>query len=281
VSTLGERGLVFTSGEQRLVGVLAQPEDAGDVAVLIMVGGPQYRVGSHRQFTLLARDLARHGYTSLRFDYAGMGDSEGKRARFDAVHADVDAAIAALQVAAPEVRRIVLFGLCDAASMAMIHAPTRPEIAGLVLLNPWVHEGEYLPEVRLSRYRSQLATGHSWRRLLTRPGDVVAGLSGFVSASVAALRTRLLPNAPVPTFVDAMRKGLDAFEGRVLILLSEDDLTAKEFSALASRDERWFEVLGERGVETHELPDTDHTFSRPGGQSRLQELVADWLGRSS
>ena len=92
MSTLGERGLVFASGEQRLVGVLARPEDAGDVAVLIMVGGPQYRVGSHRQFTLLARDLSRHGYTSLRFDYAGMGDSEGQRARFDAVHADVDAA---------------------------------------------------------------------------------------------------------------------------------------------------------------------------------------------
>ena len=281
MSTLGERGLVFASGEQRLVGVLARPEDAGDVAVLIMVGGPQYRVGSHRQFTLLARDLSRHGYTSLRFDYAGMGDSEGQRARFDTVHADVDAAIAALQDAAPEVRRIVLFGLCDAASMAMIHAPTRPDIAGLVLLNPWVHEGEYLPEVRLSRYRSQLATGQSWRRLLTRPGDVVAGVSAFASASIAALRRRLSPNAPVPTFVDAMREGLAAFEGRVLILLSEDDLTAQEFSALASRDERWSNVLGEHGVETHELPETDHTFSRPGGQAQLQELVADWLGRSS
>ncbi|NND69017.1 MAG: hydrolase 1, exosortase A system-associated, partial [Halioglobus sp.] len=73
-----------------------------------MVGGPQYRVGSHRQFTLLARHLAAQGFTSLRFDYSGMGDSEGVRARFDNVREDVEAALDALLAAAPGVRRVVL-----------------------------------------------------------------------------------------------------------------------------------------------------------------------------
>ena len=42
------------------------------IAVLVVVGGPQYRVGSHRQFVSLARALARQGMTTVRFDYRGM-----------------------------------------------------------------------------------------------------------------------------------------------------------------------------------------------------------------
>lgn len=279
MTDLCESGLVFASGLQRLVGVLSLPPDAGATAVLVMVGGPQYRVGSHRQFTLLARHLAALGYASLRFDYAGMGDSEGERARFDAVRADVDAALTALLRAAPGVRRVVLFGLCDAASMAMIHAPTRPEIAGVVLVNPWVHEGEYLPEVRLSRYRSQLATGRQWRRLVTQPREIAVGLAGFAAASLAAARRRLARGNAAPRFVDAMRDGFTAFEGRALLLLSEDDLTAQEYAALVARDDRWRAALARPTVKTCEVAGADHTFSRPGGQQRLQDLVADWLAQ--
>ena len=50
---------------------------AGPRGVLIVTGGPQYRAGSHRQFVLLARFLAARGMAVLRFDYRGMGDSEG------------------------------------------------------------------------------------------------------------------------------------------------------------------------------------------------------------
>ena len=48
-----------------------------------MVGGPQYRVGSHRQFTLMARAFAAAGYPVLRFDYRGIGDSEGESRGFE------------------------------------------------------------------------------------------------------------------------------------------------------------------------------------------------------
>jgi len=51
---------------------------AADTGVLIVVGGPQYRVGSHRQFVMLARFLADHGVPCMRFDYRGMGDVSGE-----------------------------------------------------------------------------------------------------------------------------------------------------------------------------------------------------------
>ena len=54
-----EEGKVFWCGENRLVGVATIPEKGSDVGVLVLVGGPQYRIGSHRQFALLARALAQ------------------------------------------------------------------------------------------------------------------------------------------------------------------------------------------------------------------------------
>ena len=76
-----------------LTGILSQPEQASDTTVIVVVGGPQYRVGSHRQFLQLARHLARQGYPVLRFDGRGMGDSSGLLRSFEEIDDDIGAAI--------------------------------------------------------------------------------------------------------------------------------------------------------------------------------------------
>ena len=58
-ATNAERGLVFRCAGEELVGILHPAP--GATGVVIVVGGPQYRVGSHRQFLLLARRLAASG----------------------------------------------------------------------------------------------------------------------------------------------------------------------------------------------------------------------------
>jgi len=96
-----EQALVFGCGGESLVGVLALPDAPSVRGVLIVVGGPQYRAGSHRQFTLLARELARSGVASLRFDYRGMGDSSGPARSFEAVDEDIGCALERLLGALP------------------------------------------------------------------------------------------------------------------------------------------------------------------------------------
>jgi hypothetical protein len=88
-----ERALMFECGGETLVGVLAEPASPAMVGVLIIVGGPQYRAGSHRQFVLLSRQLAATGVAAMRFDYRGMGDSTGSPSSFDDVSEDIAAAI--------------------------------------------------------------------------------------------------------------------------------------------------------------------------------------------
>ena len=92
-----EESALFACAGETLVGVLARPAVAARTGVVVIVGGPQYRVGSHRQFVLLSRALAGAGCAVLRFDYRGMGDSSGAQRSFDSVSADIAAAMDHLQ----------------------------------------------------------------------------------------------------------------------------------------------------------------------------------------
>ncbi|MCC8999300.1 MAG: hydrolase 1, exosortase A system-associated, partial [Candidatus Contendobacter sp.] len=138
MTTYQESPLIFECEGAHLLGVLHSGTLGATRGVLIVVGGPQYRVGSHRQFVLLARDLAQAGVPALRFDYRGMGDAEGEFAGFERIDADIAAAVDVFFTQVPGLQDVVIWGLCDAASAALFYAWLDPRIAGLVLLNPWL-----------------------------------------------------------------------------------------------------------------------------------------------
>ena len=169
-----EAPFFFECCGESLLGVLTVPDQPAPVAVVIVVGGPQYRVGSHRQFLLLARYLAGHGFACLRFDYRGMGDSGGARVGFEDVGPDIGAALGALQAELPNVSQIVIWGLCDGASAASMFAHQDSRVSGLILFNPWVRTDAIEAETRLKHYYARRVL-HSafWRKLVS--GEVQLG----------------------------------------------------------------------------------------------------------
>src|SRR5690606_31415058 len=108
--------------------------------------------GSHRQFVLLCRHLAAHGIPAMRFDYRGMGDSTGAERGFDTVADDIRAAIDSFIKRVPSIGRVVLWGLCDAASAACLYAPSDERVGGLVLANPWVRTAAGEAKTYLKHY---------------------------------------------------------------------------------------------------------------------------------
>lgn len=285
MSGYSEKGIVFKSGNNRLIGVVAVPEDHCDVAVLIMVGGPQYRVGSHRQFTLLARSLAEAGIASVRFDYSGMGDSEGDKCSFHEVESDVAAAVDNLCEYAPGVTRVVLWGLCDAASAALLFAYREPRVAGMVLLNPWVHSGEYSPEVKFSQYYSKLLRDrNTWRRLFSGDIEVMLFLKEFAREVGSLVKKVIGQSFGVPvshSWVTDMLEGLKRFKGSTLIILSEKDLTAQEFQSLIVNDKSWRKAIVQSGAVLHNIARADHTFSNVEWQDEVVRVTIDQVKRQS
>ncbi|MEZ5571755.1 MAG: hydrolase 1, exosortase A system-associated [Halioglobus sp.] len=276
-----EQAVLFECGLNRLFGIVATPEAATDVGVLILVGGPQYRVGSHRQFTLLARSLAEAGIASLRFDFTGMGDSEGPKREFDSTEEDIFAAIDALFRSVPTMTRVVLWGLCDAASSAMMFGNRDPRVAGMILLNPWVHNGEYSPQVKLAHYyRPAFSRKEQWRRLFSGKIRLAPAFKELARDALALIRRpsiTLIRRPSGRSYIEEMLYGLQRFRHDVLIVLSDADLTAREFSTLTAHDSQWHAAISSPAISVHTIIGADHTFSEKRWKDEVSRLTIDWV----
>jgi exosortase A-associated hydrolase 1 len=279
-----ESALTFECGGERLVGVLAEPAAESDVGVVVVVGGPQYRVGSHRQFLLLGRRLAAEGIAVLRFDYRGMGDATGVARSFDDVSPDIGAAIDAFQAACPTIRRIVLWGLCDAASAALIYYETTRDarVAAVVILNPWVRSDATMAKVHLKHYYGRRVLEREFWKKLARGGVGLAGaMRSLIESVAAASMGRRQRNGSGPAaFQDRMARGLEAFDGPVLIVSSENDLTAKEFVEFARSDPNWRRVLARKNVDRQDVCEADHTFSTARWRREVEDRTLAWIQRT-
>ena len=284
-----ERGIGFACEGCWLYGVLSLPPEAAPPArrgIVLVVGGPQYRVGSHRQFTLLARELAQQGVPVLRFDYRGMGDSEGDLRDFLDVDADLRAAVDAFIGAVPDVREVVLWGLCDAASAAMLYAPQDSRVAGLVLLNPWARTEEGGARAYLKHYYlSRLMQAGLWRKILRGQFDYAGAARSFFSLCANVMRAKDAPVAASPqqataepSLPEQMLSGFARFQGRSLIIIGGADLTGREFLDM-TRAPAWRRLLRGKRVSQQTLPQADHTFSRPEWRDQVARWTGEWLRR--
>ena len=276
-----------------MVGVLHSPGDGGArIGVVVVVGGPQYRVGSHRQFVLLGRHLAKHGVAVLRFDYRGIGDSAGAARDFLGIEDDIRAAVDVLLREYPKIEALYIWGLCDAASAALLYAPKDRRILGLVLCNPWVRSETTLAKtmmlttermeiLRFMRdyYRKRIATWAFWRGLLTgrlRIGAALSSLARNIRRSMGHGETPS-PGADSGHFVDRMLVSMRAFEGRTLVILSGNDLTAAEFENLIAGSPSWSKALRDRHVAMRKIPEANHTFATRRWRDQVAEWTAEWL----
>ena len=280
-----ERALAFPCRGAWLYGILSLPQAAITPparGVLIVVGGPQYRAGSHRQFTLLARDLANAGIPAMRFDYRGMGDSEGELQNFENVDDDLRAAIDRFAAEVPGLSEVVLWGLCDGASAAAMYAPQDPRVTGLVLLNPWVRTEEGAARATIKHYyKDRLFDARLWKKIGSGQFDVkdsVRSLWDNVGKAFGPKPDTGTPaaadDAPLP---ERMQGALTRFKGRVLVVLSGADLTAQEFAALAHRSAPWQRLLGTPRFTRQQIDKADHTFSRRPWQDQVSNWTRDWL----
>jgi exosortase A-associated hydrolase 1 len=279
-----ERALRFACGGAWLYGVLsmpAQPLQAARRGVLIVVGGPQVRTGSHRQFTLLARGLARAGVPTMRFDYRGMGDSEGAPRDFEQVQEDLRAALDCFFAQAPELTDVVLWGLCDGASAAAMYAPGDARVAGLALLNPWVRtEGGAAKATLKHYYRSRLLDPALWKKIAGGRFDAAQAARSFAAQLRAAFGRKddaAQQAGSAAALPERMHAALQRFTGKVLVMLSGADLTAQEFAGLASGSRDWQQLLAGPRVTRHTLPGADHTCSRREWHDQLVDWTLAWL----
>ena len=186
-----------------------------------------------------------------------------------------------MQSHAPEVRRVALWGLCDGASAALLYVHTRHDtrVAGVCAVNPWVRSevGQARTQVK-HYYARRVLTAAFWAKLL-RGGVGLSSLRELARKLALFARSASVPDSlHDATFAERMARGCEALapEG-LLVILSENDYTAREFSDYVSRSPRWQHALAKHAARRCEIPGADHTLSAAAARAEVEAATVRWL----
>lgn len=283
---MNSRPIRFACAGAPLIGMLHPGAETADMGVLIMVaGGPQYRIGGHRQLVLWSRAMSAAGFPVFRFDSRGMGDSYGDYPDFEAVEPDIRAALDCFFEEVPTLKKIVLWGECNACSAALFFAHKDPRVKGIAMLNPWVRtEGGAAKTVIKHYYLQRLMERSFWNKVARFEFDLVG------SVRSAARLFKLARRAPADragtpadgdpgglSLPDRMLHGLSRFQGKILLIMSGRDLVPKEFDEVVKSSPAWQRELAAHGVVRHDLIYADHTFSTSEWRDQVIAWGIDWL----
>jgi exosortase A-associated hydrolase 1 len=262
------RRLLSFQCDRSALGASLDPAD-GTTGLLIVTGGTQSRIGSHRMFERLALALARDGWPCFRFDRRGVGDSEGEDRDFKGSGPDLAAAAAAFRGEQSQLTRLIGFGLCDGASALALHGKAAG-LDGYVLVNPWFVEaqaGEPPAAAIKSRYKDQLLSLNGWKRLL----------SGSISYRKALKGLGKIVSTGPSTLAGEIAAAMAKARLPAQLILATRDATA--IAAKAEWSSPAFKTVRESNPEPVTIDSDSHTFSRPGDEAALLAAVKGALER--
>lgn len=269
---------------RRLFGILTPADDSrregSESRVFVLLNaGLLHRVGPYGLHVRLARELATIGFSSLRVDLAGLGDSlpRSRSTIEESVATDYADIVSILESQLGPVS-IVLVGLCSGADNAIRLAPEDSRITGMVLLDPVCNKDDGF-NARALRFRM---------RAMIRKCMTFSSFLPWRKRCIGAL-TKQGPSAEDP--IDNMalrhlpsweqtRTGFKAFrerEGRVLSIFTRYALQyynqAGQMGRVIDQDR-----YGEFSTELF-WPDVGHTYPVESHRDRLIEAIKSWAVR--
>jgi pimeloyl-ACP methyl ester carboxylesterase len=298
----------------KLFGTLHRPRvsSARLPAVVLLSPGVKMRVGPGRLYVPLTDMLVALGYTVLRFDFFGLGDSEGEleeRELKDVYNnievgryvGDTLAALAYLRRVHGQ-QRFILGGLCGGAITALLAAERDPSVEALLSLGMTVTlaSNAATPAKFLSSHELERARGHylrkltdprAWRTFLTfksnygviwrvamrellkKKQPVQSAPPAAPQSSDASVEQRGNANPLFPkAFMAFLRRG-----GKAFLLFSEKDRLYAEYQDKFAlpHGEQLKPYLGQ--IREHLVANANHVLSLHEWQREMVDTSKQWL----
>ncbi len=283
---MNEHAVIFNCGQDQLISIIHEPSKPVTTGVIIIVaGGPQFRVGANRQFVVLSRRMAELGMPVLRFDHRGTGDSDGDYRGFLDMEEDIAAAIDTLFKKFPHLTKVVLWGECESASAAAFYAHTDPRVSGIFMVNPWIRTQSGQAKTYLKHYYwNRLRDPKLWKKIKSRQFSIFRSLKAYLRLLMHAgvnlkkkhhkTEHQGLSSLPLPI---RLTRSLKLFSGETYILTSGNDYIAQEFNDFTSTSPEWKSSGLNDKILFNEMTDADHTFSRPEWREALFHTTEQWI----
>jgi pimeloyl-ACP methyl ester carboxylesterase len=260
-----------------LVGVITEAS-GGDgecrpEGVILLNAGLVHRVGPHRLYVELARRLAAVGFTTLRFDFSGIGDSEARQDSVPFNESSLSETREAMDALdrGRGVDRYVLMGLCGGALSAFNGARIDGRVVGAVLINPQDYDQDVSSLADARRY---------WRRVLsglTEPSRWVSAFPRYASCrAMVGQLGRLLSRAPAANSLREQFQGLIERGVNVLVVFSSArQRGVAELETIMGGPLR--QLPGSNGLRIVTIGNATHTFDDLRHQTQLLDAIVAWM----
>lgn len=295
----------------KLFGIVEQPEESlkKDTAVILLSPGIKSRVAPHRLYNKMASRFVSLGYTVLRFDFYGLGDSEGEIDEeyladfYGSVQVGryVEDTITSLDWMESNYgfKKIILAGLCGGAITGLLSGNSDKRVVGLLGLGiPVTMDGTsigssknmskgQLNEMKLL-YLRKLFSIKAWYRLLTLKSEyrVIGKIMHQLfpknmhttehSTSTLEEITYEAHESCNSLFTDALYRLLD-IDARVLFIFSGADRLAWEFEEYFwQRNRSRLNKYGDR-FDVHTVKNANHIFSSKEWCNEMLLHACKWL----
>src|SRR5579871_3287675 len=303
--SLREQAVLF-GPRKSLFGILGTPPDhkaRPDLPAIIMLNaGTVHRVGSHRLYVPLARHWAELGFTVLRVDLSGIGDSPvpaGQTENLTYPRDGLDDARAAMDflTETTKVGKFIVAGLCSGGDIAFQLGFKEPRVTSAIMINPrtfCVNELSMVDSYEEARWYQQSVTqSDKWKKLLRGDVNITRALKlaapkvkdlvvKRAMRAVTTLMEVVRPNASavaakretdVPYCLRTMaERGVDTY-----LFVTEHDPGVDYVDANYGPAMR---ALGSvPGFRRTDVKGTDHTFTARWAQEQVAEMLTSHLTR--
>ena len=296
----------------RLFGMVHRPAKpcASGAAIILLSPGVKMRVAPHRLYLDMADRFAALGYTVLRFDFYGLGDSEGEAEEefladlYGAVQVGryIDDTIAAMDwmQSSYGATKFIVSGLCGGAITGLLTAVKDRRIVALLgLAIPVIIDGthidftKYMTDAQLQGTRDgyvrkllDLGAWRSWVRFLTFQSHYSLIFRSLFKPLLVRIRGR---SAVLPS--PAQREGRDntnpyfapAFFNMVsnsryvyLVFAGSDRLLWEYETKFVGRNRAQLESYS-AWYEIHVTKDANHIFSFREWREDMLDQCCRWL----
>jgi len=273
-----EQPVSFMNAEATLRGILHRPaaELPGGMGVVFLHGWAGNRHGPHRMFVAMARRLTDLGYTCLRFDFRGRGESDGRigDANIQSMISDARCAVDFLLTEAP-VKRMILLGICSAGKVAMGEACDDPRVTDLALWSAeamgYLRGGSAKAHKSLHALRDylrKLTYLDTWRKIVT----------GRVNTQMVK-KAMLVDESPDLAEVRNESSLLDrfaSFKGRTLFIYGSNDPETRIAAG------KYAQFCNQHGIRNtfREIAGANHSFYSLDWERQVVELTQEWMKAS-
>lgn len=273
-----ETALTFPNARgETLVGILHEPAQSARGALLLLHGWSGYRTGPHQMLTRAARTFGARGFASLRFDFAGRGDSQGDTQLATLATMQSDARVAETLLRAKIGGPVFAVGLCSGCEIAV--AAAHSDWAGAILWSAPIFAAlpndaghEQKRAANLKKYARKLLNPQTYLKIARGQVDTaavskaMAGGGGAASKNVESNQPGQLP----PGFRRAALEEWRRFERPVLQIYGDADPIAPGACV-------WYAKESAKAPDVRWVAGANHSFYGLDWERQVFALTEAWL----